>query len=638
MTASEQESGFEAVAARIGAAGFYTPPRSPRGVQPDEEVEPSQSESEASEGTRQANRGGAGEGAAGGLEADARAMRRRVRELASDSDRLYQAMAQPLNDTGNARRLLIWFGAELLHVRNVGWHLWAGTHWEYEGGDEHARRCAQMVGPLIEAEAEEITATPREEDIIKAAIPARAKLDAGAKMSELTALEKGFLAEADATEKRWRGRKKRRRDFGLSCGNDGRVKAMLACAAPYCTVAIDRLDADPMVLNVKNGTLHFARVESPESGEAPQYELEVMFRAHDRADLITKLAPVVYEPRAGCPVFDGFMERFQAPLERRRFIMRYHGLALTGWLVQALVYHYGGGANGKSVFIEVMARVGGNYVQMLPVESISGDGQRRGDQATPEFARLPGARMVRVSELEKGFKLKEALIKTLTGGEPFLARHLNKGFFEVRPVFKAVLSSNHKPAIYGTDTGIWRRMNIVNWDVTLAADEQRDFEEVVGEMAAEGSGILNRLIEGLADFMRVGLAPPDIVRAATLEHRDDMDPIARFVRDCVEVDGETPIPPKGAERDTWRPPEEVRVYARAMFEAFNRWAHANGITQWKEAGFGLQTGERATGEAGGFPFVRVKDRVRFYAPIRLVNVPDLEPKHSDPGWEPLPGA
>src|SRR5712672_684696 len=43
---------------------------------------------------------------------------------------------EPQNDTGNGRRLLRWFGDDLLHVRDIGWHAWAVTHWRRAGGEE----------------------------------------------------------------------------------------------------------------------------------------------------------------------------------------------------------------------------------------------------------------------------------------------------------------------------------------------------------------------------------------------------------------------------------------------------------------------------------------------------------------------
>lgn len=578
---------------------------------------------------------GEDEGANGGLEpaeggaGGERTQRARVMALAQDSDKLWRAIAQPLNDTGNGRRLLIWFGDELMYVRDVGWHRWCGTHWDREGGEEHALRCAQLVSALIEIEADELSANSKEQRVLDEAAPYEEN-----NAEDLDCFEKALVVNAAAIRKRLDEKKKKRRSFGVSSGNASRLNGMMACAAPHCTVSVDRLDADPWAFNVMNGTVHFSRVQDVENANSDEarWMLKVELRPHARGDYITKVAPFAYDSDAQAPLWNAFMDRFQPRPQVRRFVQSYHGYGLTGInAAQQLVYYWGRGANGKSVFIEVVARIMGGYLQMLPVESLSGEERRRGDQATPEFARLPGARIVRVSELEKGMKLKEALIKQLTGGEPILARHLHKGFFEFRPVFKAVLSSNHKPEIYGSDEGIWRRVNIVPWPVTIPVEERRDFDEVVAEYVTEASGIFNWLVEGLRIFVEEGLRPPEEVRAATAEHRADMDPIARFTSHCVTLAEGCDAGAELEANPEWEPPEEWRVTARSMFEAFNRYLAANGLKTWSETAFGRQMGERAE----VFGFRRFEKRVRFYGPIKLHDIPQLtDPRDIDPGWRP----
>src|SRR5262249_15828908 len=153
----------------------------------------------------------------------------------------------------------------------------------------------------------------------------------------------------------------------------------------------------------------------------------------------------------------------------RRFLQCYHGYALTGLTgEQCLAFYYGTGSNWKSTFIEIVARVMGDYATVLNFESLTGDHSASGSQASPDIARLPGRRLVRGAEREGGVHVKEALIKSLTGGEPRLTRHNFGNFFEFRPVFKLVLSGNQKPEIGGVDHGIWRRIRFVLWPVTIA--------------------------------------------------------------------------------------------------------------------------------------------------------------------------
>jgi putative DNA primase/helicase len=339
------------------------------------------------------------------------------------------------------------------------------------------------------------------------------------------------------------------------------------------------------------------------NGDEPRFVATVELQEHRRADLISKVAPVKYDPKAECPNFLAFLERFQTSEPIRRFLQVWLGYCITGLTSeQALVFFHGLGANGKSTLIEAICRLMGSYALTLSFESLAGENGRRGDQATPDIARLPGARLVRASEPERGVQFKEALLKSLTGGEPMLARHLHQGFFEFRPIFKLVLSGNHKPEIGGVDHGIWRRMRLVPWGVTLTDEQRRPQEEVLAEFKAEGSGILNWLVEGVRAYLIEALVIPPEIAEATADYREEMDPIGGFVRDCVEIVPDEP----GKAR--------ASVTARDMFEAFVAWCEANAVRPWKEKSFGLAMPQKG--------FKKTNDRVRLYLDVRLHDVPD----------------
>ena len=79
------------------------------------------------------------------------------------------------NDTDNGKRLLAHFGGECLFVREVGWHTWVGTHWEYEGGQEGIERLAQETARRIKLEALHIKPSPRDLEAIALAESLMAK-------------------------------------------------------------------------------------------------------------------------------------------------------------------------------------------------------------------------------------------------------------------------------------------------------------------------------------------------------------------------------------------------------------------------------------------------------------------------------
>lgn len=361
---------------------------------------------------------------------------------------------------------------------------------------------------------------------------------------------------------------------------------MLEQAMPHRTVTTDDLNPNKLAFNVANGTLHFICDEVPDP-DAPdrsdrtfkRYRVEL--RDHNRNDNITKAAPVIYDKDATCPRFSASIERFQPIASVRNFLQRYHGYGMTGLTgEQCLIFNYGTGSNWKSTFVEIIARIMGPYCATIAFESLSGDAQRSGSQATPDLARLPGARLVRASEPERGVQFKEALIKSLTGGEPMLVRSLNKEFFEFRPHFKMVLSGNHKPEIGGVDHGIWRRMKFVLWPVTITDGEKRQMDDVLDELWAERSGILNWLIEGCLDYLNNGLHTPQEVVDATASYREEMDPVGAFVSACVVA-----VPAAaGAPAST--------VPARAMYNAFLAWAYANAVRPWKEKSFAMAMSQK----------------------------------------------
>ncbi len=289
----------------------------------------------------------------------------------------------------------------------------------------------------------------------------------------------------------------------------------------------------------------------------------------------------------------------------RWWLQRWHGYALTGLVdAQLLAFNHGLGANGKTTFCEAIRRLMGDYAAALPAEAVTGEQHRRSDQATPEWARLPGVRLVLVGELPRNAPLKEETIKLVTGGEPMLVRHLNKGFVELRPVFKPVMTGNHKPNATGSDYAVWRRLRLVPWTERLQERERRPMGAVLAELEAEASGILNWLLDGLAGYLREGLGAPPAITEATEAYRAEMDPVGEWWKDCVEP----------------RPGNEVP--ARAMYEAYISWCEANAVTPYKEARFGR--------EMQRLPVEKKDGRVRKYLNVILKDVPTKA--EDEPAW------
>ena len=516
------------------------------------------------------------------------------------------------NDTDNGTRLLRLFGDRFLNVREIGLHAWEGRFWQLEGGDHEVERCAQETARRMKLEAQFIRPPEGAQALID-----RAKELAAKDREALTDLEKIELQRGEEAAFALLKRREGRRKFAISCGNRARTMAMIAQALPHRTISPAALDADAMRFNVANGTLVFSRHERREiDPECPDPEQErmiteveatVALEPHNPEHRISKMSGAGYDPGATAPLWLAFMERFQPDAAQRRFLQVAAGRALVGGAsTQVLIFLYGDGANGKSVFMETLAQISGDYAGRLKPESITGSLEQSGDKASPDFARLQGKRFVAIAELPRGAPMREGLVKTMTGSEPMPVRHLNKGFFDMVPEFIPFMSGNQMPEIGGLDKGIWRRLKFVKWPVTLADEEQRPLPKVVSDFMAEGPGILNWLIEGALIFLREGLKDPPAVRDLTQSHREDSDPVGGFISACV-------VPKPGD-----------MVPAREMYSGFHRWCEANAIKPWGEKTFSLALKQK------GFSREDKRYRTRMWLDVGLHNLPD-DPQPSEYG-------
>lgn len=347
--------------------------------------------------------------------------------------------------------------------------------------------------------------------------------------------------------------------WGRASEASGKLGCIAGLAKRWVTAPIEDFDRDPLAINVLNGTLRFVR--DKKNGAA------VTLEPHRREDLNTKLAPVDYDATAQSPIYDGFLAWAQPDPAMRRYLHQWAGYSASGDISeQKLHFWYGLGANGKSTTIDLWAHVVGDYSGTIGIETFLDQGiKKRGEQASPDLARLGGVRMLRASEPERGAKLNEALIKAATGGEPMAVRALHRGFFDLMPLFKLTIGGNYKPDIPGTDEGIWRRMKLVPWNAHVA-DADRD-EELPAKLRAEAAGVLNHIVAGMIDWLDHGLIEPDAVREATAEYRDSSDPLGRFLRLCTEVD------PQG------------RIQSSRLYEVFVAWCKAAGEREWSQKGF-----------------------------------------------------
>ncbi|HEU0221433.1 MAG TPA: phage/plasmid primase, P4 family [Paracoccaceae bacterium] len=543
-----------------------------------------------------------------------------------------RACSLPLNDLGNGQRLVLHFGENLMFVPRIGWFVWEGRVWAQDFDGMRIRRLAHRIPGLIAREAYELDldlrgrGAPRSAEELEELMKLRAILEAaetgiglrdhlrakGTKRSPTETLELQRLEELIGKGEEIVGSQRRkcasRLRHARTSGNTSPISNMLKEAEPLAEGRLAELNVEPLAVNCESGTLEFlAGPGDPNArtwAEArPVYALRL--RPHDRADRITKMMPVAWDPAAACPAFDRFLAEIQPQAAMRGFLQRWFGYSLTGLTAeQKLVFLYGTGRNGKTTLVDLIARMMGEYATSLPVETLTGTEARKGADATPDLIRIPGARMVRAGEPEEGIRFREALVKLLTGGEPILIRRMREEFVEVSPIFKLTISGNHKPNVRGTDEGIWRRILLVPFAEQVAADAVD--HELPRKLWAERSGVLNWLLAGALAYLDGGLAEPPEVVQATAEFRDDSDPVRGFLMEACEITGDA----------------ADFLSAGDAAEAFQLYQRDRGGSAWSPRMISLRLAEKADAGFRAVPegpsFWRHRtETVRGYAGLRL---------------------
>ena len=301
-------------------------------------------------------------------------------------------------------------------------------------------------------------------------------------------------------------------------------------------------------------------------------------RAARRDDYCTKAAAV--SPGGECPRWLKFLAEITGgDDELQAYLKRVAGYCMTGLTTEhAMFFCYGTGANGKSVFINTLASIWGDYAATAPMTTFV---VTRSEQHPTDLARLRGVRLVTATETEAGQRWAEAKIKALTGSDKIAARFMRQDFFEFTPQFKLMISGNHKPGLRGVDEAIRRRMHLIPFDVTIPP-EKRD-RDLFEKLKAEWSGILQWAVEGCLEWQRIGLSPPRAVVDATEKYLASEDAIANWLDDTCEQ-GTTFSATRTKLFESWKNWAETAGEHPGSAKAFYAALEGRGFVQFKEHG------------------------------------------------------
>ncbi|TYS14299.1 DNA primase [Rossellomorea vietnamensis] len=452
-------------------------------------------------------------------------------EIEDTEEIIDKAPSFHLTELGNAERIVYYHGEDLKYCNELEWLIWNGKQWQ----EDSKRKIEALAAKTL----------------------------------------RGLYAEAKAEEDKYRS--KLLNDWAKKCEKRAiRINSILD-ARPMVSVRKKDFDAHSFLFNCDNGIIDL------QTGELQQ---------HDRELLLTKISPIEYKKNSKCPNWIAFLESiFLTPAgkpdkELITYLQKAIGYSLTGVTKEQIMFFlFGNGRNGKSTFINVIQDLMGDYAKQTNSDTFL---KKKNDSGiNNDVARLDGARFVSAVESEEGQQLSEALVKQITGGEKMSARFLRQEYFEFTPEFKVFFTTNHKPIVKGGDNGIWRRIKLIPFTVTIP--EEKIDADLPEKLKKEMPGILRWAVEGCLMWQGEGMRDPQAVKEATDSYRQDMDILGPFID----------------ENCTLHP--EAKIEAKTLYENYTKWCYQNSELELKNRVFYRQLEVRGFKKENG-----AKNRVYFH--------------------------
>lgn len=458
------------------------------------------------------------------------------------------------------------FEDKYIWVKGLGWFRWSRSRWK-AASDEHVR---EEAARWVKARWE------------------RAMDDA----------KREGTGESIDLAKKW-----------MSYNSKSKIDNVLALAKGVLEVDVDRLDADPDLLNCANGTMDLR------TGE---------LLPHNPQDYITKTTGIRYVP--GAEHRDWKLALTAVPDAILRWLQVKLGQGVTGHTPDddVIPFAQGVGANGKSTIFNAIAKALGDYYMVVAARALMADPKAH----TTELADFRGARFAVLEELPER-NMSVTRIKALAGGTKITARHIMKDSITFDPTHTLFVTTNYRPNVPESDHGTWRRLALVRFPFKFVDEpdpeipSQRQGDPGLRQRIASGQdgsffeAVLAWLIEGARQWYAAGqLLPalPQPVVEDTEAWRMESDTILRFWNDCLEAD-----------RDAFLPSAD-------LYYVYKHWATENGMRPMADKTLFPKLAEHQVAETNGV-VGPVKTRVGSLDVSRHNDLRDTELGATVRGWK-----
>lgn len=374
-------------------------------------------------------------------------------------------------DSGNAERFAARYRSDVRYVDpRRKWLVWDGTRWQWDRGKSIELRAKEMARAIM------------------------LEADACSDMKEVGDI-RAWSVKSESAGKR-------------------QATLALACSEPGITIDLDGLDADPWLLNCKNGTLDLR------TGE---------LHTHRRENMITKRTACAYDPKAGTFLWDTVLGNMTGgDKELGSYLQRIAGYALTGMATERkLFFLYGPPGSGKSTFIEALLSCMGDYAHATSFDTWLEHNNVGGNR--DDLVKLQGVRLVTSGEVSATKHWDTALLKKFTGGDRISATAKFESEISYLANCTLVFAANDAPKAREDDSGFWERMQRI--PITNVVPVEQRVKDLHAQLREpdNAEAILAWAVEGCKEWQQTGIGTSSVVTVSSAEYREENDWIGGFL-------------------------------------------------------------------------------------------------------------
>lgn len=276
---------------------------------------------------------------------------------------------------------------------------------------------------------------------------------------------------------------------------------------------------------------------------------------HNPEFFTLNILPYRYDEKADCPKWMEFLETITGgDKEIQTVLQQWAGYLLRNDLSeQKFLLCFGSGANGKGVFTHIMERMlGADNCSHVPLHQFANAFM---------LGSTLGKKLNSSSESsDEVCKFAESMLKSFVAGDRMDFARKFKEPIRAVPTAKVMISTNELPRFGDVSTGLWRRMILVPFKVTIPYEKQDRM--LAAKLEAELSGIFNWALEGVRLLTQHnGFVTPNASIEALKHYRSSADPARMFLEENFV----------SAENCAGVPVQQV-------FGLYKKWCENNGYT------------------------------------------------------------